>query len=97
MTPTINFFLTAGGSLWRLSLVSNTKLKTEMKEGPDSHCHIKCKLHVALGLTHALGLAGCPTFELMHANRRNIRRFQGRHVVSHRPCIFSACTAVSWT
>ena len=40
-----------------------------MKEGPDSHCLIKCKLHVALGLTHALGLglAGCRTFELMQA------------------------------
>ena len=51
----------------RLSLVSNAKPKTEMKEGPDSHCLIKCKLHVALGLTHALGSAGCPTFDLMHA------------------------------
>ena len=38
-----------------------------MKEGPDSHCLIKCKVHVALDLRHTLGLTGCRTFELMHA------------------------------
>ena len=34
--------------------------------------------------------------DVCQGNRRNIGKFQGRHVVIHCPCIFSACTAVSW-
>ena len=73
----------------RLYLVSNTKLETEMKEEPDSHCLIKCKLHVALGLTHGLGLSRMPycRVDARQGNMRNIGKFQGRHVFIHLPCI----------
>ena len=78
----------------RLYFVSNTKLKTDERRTGQPLPHKMQTACIALSLT-AWASAGCRTFRVdaRQGNRRNIGKFQGRHVVIHRPCIFSACTA----